>query len=868
MYVTRFERRLNEALKHPDFHPHSSDPGVSLAGSAEAPLPTNIPQILKGSFPLHNRLWNSQPQAQYVICILLVEQHLLTTSRTDHDIETWASNQWPVYRATSNNYEAYQRQVQPAMGSALGKDDALPAIDTLQITPSSTREGTPTDETDDGVADGKPDLPGLSASRSASADKVDIPTSAVSPQASQIPTSTKQKDKTLSIASETIAMSKADAGKAPLNLTFGPADHLEAYILRPHIDTVGNQIIWSAKVDQLHLDKDALQAHMNKLGPDYSIIDVMSELSPDQIQLIQSSTKSRNGFLVAIRNTASTDMVTHMGTFKIQPIMFIIKIAEKKELPWLPFGTPQPVPPGAPRIPPVSLGNRTPAPPAPVTSSDSTNASRPQLGNTHFFRIEKDAVGDAGYMTITAHDKYGYGKERSLEELRLADYKAGRTDATKASLLGYEPSFVFRSANPVPPPAGGGLFGLASSELGAGIFRGFASPIQQPQQTRDIFGQTSGGGLFGAKPASGGGLFGGNTGGHQQRQHTGGLFGGAPGSGQSGCTSSGGGLFGAQPTPTGGMFGSTAPTSQQPQQLSGLFDQFFGAANLSGGIGASNNAGGSLFEKLTSPAQGQAAFGQATSIPFTRFPATSGQRAYTKGWVPTGIPPQATLSSFCTSTQARPGRDLGPSPFAALGTKPPTDAAAQTTPAAPSASSNPFAAPPAPVAAPNDGLRDRNPFPRAPTPHPSCWHCEEKLQNDAATPQLPPGAAPPSAAAAATSSETAAAIKKDEEEKEKAATKEGDGKDTEAKKKPRPVRFIVNEQGVVSSPPGIPPQLPGYTPPVRTQPLPTPQINPFRGFGSVVKPGDLKLYRNGGDEGGDVEKEGKGKEGEGKDGEK
>ncbi|KAJ4368796.1 Nuclear pore complex protein Nup98-Nup96 [Neocucurbitaria cava] len=787
--------------------------------------------------------------------------------RADHNILTWASNQWPSYRATSNNYEAYHRQVQPAMGSALGKDDALPSVDTLQITPSSTREGTPTDETEDGVAAGKPDLPGLTASCSASADKADIPTSAVSPQASQDPTSTEQKDKILSIASETIATSRADAGKAPLNFTCGPADHLEAYILRPHIDTVDDRIIWSAKVDQLYLDKDALQAHMSKLGPDYSIIDAMSELSPDQIQLIQARTKSRNGFLVAIQYSASKDMVTHMGTFKIQPIMFIVKITvlpKKKELPWPPLGTPQPVAPGAPRIPPVPLPSWALPPPAPVTSfdaadassdssdtsSDSTDTPRAQLGKHYFFRVEKNPLYEGGYMTITAQDKYtGHGNERSLEELRLEDYEAGRTNATKASLLGYGSSFGFQSATPVPRRAGGGLFG-------AGASGGFASPVQQPQQTRDVFGQTSGDGLFSVKPAPGGGLFGGNIGAHQQRQHTGGPFGRAPGSGLFGGAPSGGGLFRGQPTPTGGMFGSTAPTSQQPQQSRGLFGESLSAANPSSGFSPRNNAGGSLFEKLTSPAPGQAMFGQATSIPFTRFPATSGQRAYTKGWVPTGIPPQATLSSFFTSTQTRPERDLGPSPFAALGTKPPTTAtaAAQPTPAAPSTSSNPFAAPPAPVAAPNDDSRSINPFPRAPTPHPSCWHCEEKLQNDA-----PPGAAPTSATAA-TSSETA--VKKDEAEKEKAVTKEGDGKDTEAKKKPRHVRFVVNEQGVVSSPPGIRPALPGYSPPAQTQPLPTPQVNPFRGFGNVVRPGDLRLYRNGGDKGGDAEKEGKGKDGE------
>jgi hypothetical protein len=43
--------------------------------------------------------------------------------------------------------------------------------------------------------------------------------------------------------------------------------HLEAYILRPHVDTLNHSMTWFFFIDQLSLDYDALKAHVDKLDP-------------------------------------------------------------------------------------------------------------------------------------------------------------------------------------------------------------------------------------------------------------------------------------------------------------------------------------------------------------------------------------------------------------------------------------------------------------------------------------------------------------------------------------------------------------------------------------------------------------------------
>lgn len=104
------------------------------------------------------------------------------------------------------------------------------------------------------------------------------------------------------------------------------SQHLEAYVLRPHIETSKDNFTWSSKVEPLSLDDAAMQAHLNKLGPEYSIIDAISELLPEQLVLVQGQAKSRNGLLASIQYSASADVVTTMGTFKVKSVIFIVTI--------------------------------------------------------------------------------------------------------------------------------------------------------------------------------------------------------------------------------------------------------------------------------------------------------------------------------------------------------------------------------------------------------------------------------------------------------------------------------------------------------------------------------------------------------------
>ncbi|KAJ2575911.1 hypothetical protein GGH19_002619 [Coemansia sp. RSA 1807] len=155
---------------------------------------------------------------------------------------------------------------------------------------------------------------------------------------------------------------------------------------------------------------------------------------------------------------------------------------------------------------------------------------------------------------------------------------------------------LFGSTTAGTGATGGGLFGSSTtntSTLGTGGM--FGSTAANPAATGGgLFGGTSGGSLFGAKPAAstsgglfgsagtgtaaapastGGGLFG--SSGTGAAAGTGGLFGStntgtaaAPGAGTAGgglfgntSTNTGGGLFGAQPAantaPSGGLFGSS-----------------------------------------------------------------------------------------------------------------------------------------------------------------------------------------------------------------------------------------------------------------------------------------------------------------------
>ena len=114
---------------------------------------------------------------------------------------------------------------------------------------------------------------------------------------------------------------------------------------------------------------------------------------------------------------------------------------------------------------------------------------------------------------------------------------------------------------------GGGLFGNQNPNQGGGLF----GNNQNPNQGGGLFGnnqnQNQGGGLFGNQNQNqGGGLFGNN----QNQNQGGGLF------GNNQNQNKGGGLFGNNQNQGGGLFGN----NQNQNQGGGLFNNMFNGGNI------------------------------------------------------------------------------------------------------------------------------------------------------------------------------------------------------------------------------------------------------------------------------------------------
>lgn len=239
--------------------------------------------------------------------------------------------------------------------------------------------------------------------------------------------------------------------------------------------------------------------------------------------------------------------------------------------------------------------------------------------------VEKDGTSNANshYQSITFQQPYA---NFSFEELRLADYVAGRTKGNsngQAGAFGASTGFGgFGGNNNTAAPAtsgfgatntanttGGGMFGSNN----AATSTGFGSNTG----TTAGFGGSSGGGLFGANKPATGGLFGstpaastattgGGLFGTAGTSNAGSGFGGGFGSTANNNTGTGGGLFGgnnaAQPAkPAFGGFGQTNTAGG------------FGASNTgtTGGFGATNNNNntGGLFGSNNNTQQQPAASG-------------------------------------------------------------------------------------------------------------------------------------------------------------------------------------------------------------------------------------------------------------------
>ncbi|KAF1852188.1 uncharacterized protein K460DRAFT_392305 [Cucurbitaria berberidis CBS 394.84] len=632
--------RLTEAFRHPDFHALLGSMDSPARSGQAAPQATNIPSILKGSFPLHARALASLPQP-----------YDRAQLQAKNDGPIWALNQCPPDSSAFFNNKNEQCQIQSVMASERGKTEELPPpTEATENTPASWRENTPAFELDKGAGASKTDVDGLTASML----DIGVTQSKEASEASKGPASSNQaQEKDQLPASTQSTTSKPEVGKTSSTSVFGPLHHLEAYILRPHMQTFNDYITWSPTIERLHLDESAIQAHVNKLGPDYSLIDAVGELLPEQVRLVQARTKSRHGRLVSLQQGTPADMVTQMGTFQIKPVIFIITTAALPEKegnaitpaslpevtkpmfsgntwPWLSFAAPAPVP-AAPVTTNLFQANKVS--PMYGMSFDSANAHYAYLQERgeDCFLVEKDGINPHNiqrYMTITTGDRYSRPRyDRSLEELRVEDYKAGRTGPMKTN--GLHPW-----ENRITREVGGNPFGDQYSHFRSGVASGVpAAPHVPPPANHGLFGGIPPGeSLFGGMPASTGGLFGNRV----------------PSSEPLSCN---GHVPNASirppnegpPQATGSVFG-------RPSLFAGLDTQNNTGGGLFAGLGTQNNARGSLFGQRATSNQG--VFGTAAPAPTSN--GLFGQCANTTSTSLFGAPLAPTSASSLFKTTPTP----------------------------------------------------------------------------------------------------------------------------------------------------------------------------------------------------------------------
>jgi nuclear pore complex protein Nup98-Nup96 len=246
----------------------------------------------------------------------------------------------------------------------------------------------------------------------------------------------------------------------------------------------------------------------------------------------------------------------------------------------------------------------------------------------------------------------------SPEELRLTDYNQGRRYGNASNQPGAFGTSNFGGSFGASNTGTTGGFGANNNTTGTSLFGGGAtsSPFGATQPAPAGFGSstTTGGGLFGAKPATGG-LFGTQT----STQSSGGLFGNTTGSTTFGSTGATGG-FGANNTNTGSsLFGNTNTANKpafsfgtsQPAASAGTS---FGASTTTGGFG-----NGGLFGN-TQPQQAPAGFGPqqpAASNPFGGFGSTTQQQTGTSGGL-FGNNQQKPAGGLFGSTPAATGTGL------------------------------------------------------------------------------------------------------------------------------------------------------------------------------------------------------------------
>jgi hypothetical protein len=592
---------VKEALGHPDLH-NTLGCLAREVSAKRAPEGTNSPPPCDPSLPFRPLLRNVPPQ--FLSRPQLRPPPPLTNEYCEHQILATMADRM-------DRSDAAQ--------SPRAVDSETPQ-DTPASTPASTRESTPVPEPAEDVEattekqTGLTDVEDLAVEQAADRGRMhgertsQVIQLTATPGAPQASTIAEEYQKVIhefdclviqdsGAENEEQTPTLPPASSAPSNVeqittaTLAvPLHHLEAYILRPHVHSFGDSITWTTKVQLLYLDEAAMRAHLNKLGPDYSVIDAIAELLPEQLRLVQECAKIRNGHLVSVQQGAPADMVTQMGTFKIKPIIFVVTIAtlpEKRDnkentqsvlaktggdvqKPGVDvksslFGTGYP-PPGWTETNKSSLfySSLRPSKPeatnvagpfhnyGPFSTTPSGAPTQPSGNHSRNLFVGSSSqpnrglfgrpatTGPVGPFGTPINTGVGVFGQRTNPSVSL--FGQPTAPASGNSLFGQQPKPAYTgplAQNPTPTP-GSSLFGGAAARTSGNSLFG------QPQRpTTGPFGQPT------ASPSSSG-LFG-----QAPKPSSGGLFGG------SAAATSRNSLFGQSPKPTStGLFGqSAAPTS-------------------------------------------------------------------------------------------------------------------------------------------------------------------------------------------------------------------------------------------------------------------------------------------------------------------
>ncbi|KAF3040442.1 hypothetical protein E8E11_007941 [Didymella keratinophila] len=228
---------------------------------------------------------------------------------------------------------------------------------------------------------------------------------------------------------------------------FGPKPpHLEAYVLRPTVQTTGSTSILSYGDEPLRLHEAAVQAQLRSLGPEFSVVNELLNLHPQQLNLMQGRASGRDGDIVSIQYGRPVDLQTIVGCIQVKPVIYIVSTTTT--LPLVRFGSfQQSLPTDGPLLPSGSgprtgggglfdrVGCNIAAPKPDIFGNLQSGTDKPALappseslfGNLGLGTKNPTSVpapdntSTEQLQTITANKEWNDSDE-SLEEIRLADY--------------------------------------------------------------------------------------------------------------------------------------------------------------------------------------------------------------------------------------------------------------------------------------------------------------------------------------------------------------------------------------------------------------------------------------------------------------